>query len=153
MLQRRFNKFAHTQSTSGWLDMTGPKLVIVRKITAKLGLTELWNSSGTLIGPGAYQRAETFVTQNQEQIRLSFGRSGETLKKLIFSWGGYKLKTHERVRKRLANECIDCQANVIDACLIKRLTRQRASANTRVDVSIRKVESPPWHLLRFPTEF
>ena len=159
VLQRRFNKFAHTQSTSGWLDMTGPKLVIVRKITAKLGLTELWNSSGTLVGPGAYQRAETFVTQNQEQIRLSFGRSGETLKKLIFSWGGYKLKTHERARRRVANDDplrLGLPLNAKDARAVKQAAHTlfpMHKVSRRVDVSIRKVESPPWHLLRYPTDF
>ena len=106
--------------------MTGPKLVVIREITAKLGVLKGYIENGTVIGPAAFRKAEQFVKQNQVNLRLAFGRSSETLKKLLYSWAGYKLKTQERVRLH--------------------------TVNGRVDASTRVVECPPWHLLRDPTE-
>ena len=105
--------------------MTGPKLVIIRKITSKLlpkPAAKL--RSGTVIGPAAYRKAERFVEANKTNLRLAFGRSSETVKKILYSWAGYKLKTQERVRLH--------------------------TSAGRVDASTRVVECPPWHLLRDP---
>ena len=79
--------------------MTGARLVMVQKITQKLGLTELWNSNNAVIGPSAYNKATFFVENNEEQVRLAFGFSGG-VKKIIYSWGGHALKVINRVRKR-----------------------------------------------------
>ena len=64
-----------------------------------------------------------FVDKNKEQIGLAF-LSADTVKAILLSWGGHKLKVCQRVRKR--------------------------EGHTRIDASIRKIESPPWSLLRHP---
>jgi len=112
-----------TQRSSEWLDMTAARLLIVTKITKKLGLphAQLWDSNGCVISPGCYNKAVRWVKDNNEQIKLSF-LSADTVKTILLSWGGHKLKVHKRVRKRVGG--------------------------ARVDESIRIIESPPWNLLR-----
>ena len=123
VVTKRFGLLWQTQRSSEWLDMTAAKLVIVNKITAKLGLHQLWNSDGAAISPGSYNKAVQFVDKNKEQIGLAF-LSADTVKAILLSWGGHKLQVCQRVRKR--------------------------AGHTRVDASIRKIESPPWSLLKHP---
>ena len=83
--------------------MTATRLVIIQKLTAKLGLAELWNSNGKTISPGVFDRATKFIEANKENIRLAFGFE-PTLKTILLSWGGHKLSIHLRIRKR-EKEC------------------------------------------------
>ena len=121
VVTKRVGQLWQTQRSSEWLDMTAARLIIVNKITVKLGLQELWNSNGAIISPGSYNKAVAFVTQNKEQIKLAF-LSADTVKAILLCWGGHKLKVCQRVRKRISND--------------------------RVDASVRTIESPPWDLLR-----
>ena len=123
VVTKRFGLLWQTQRSSEWLDMTAAKLIIVRKITKQLGLTELWNGNGAIISPNNYSNAVSFVESNKEQIQLAFMRA-DTVKAILLHWGGHKLKVSKRVRSRVNG--------------------------TRVDASIRRLESPVWNLLRHP---
>ncbi len=123
VVTKRFGLLWQTQRTSEWLDMTAAKLIVIRKLTAKLGLTELWNSNGAVISPNNYKNAVSFVESNKEQIQLAFMRA-DTVKAILLHWGGHKLKVSKRIRNRVNG--------------------------TRVDSSIRRLESPVWNLLRHP---
>ena len=94
--------------------MSAARLVLIRKITSKLGITELWNAGAgdTKITAGAFRKAEAFVNANEEQAVLAFGIKGPTVKKLLNSWGGHILKVHARIRRRVKQDVplpsIDC---------------------------------------------
>ena len=149
---------------------------MVQKITHKLGLTELWNSNGVIIGPSAYDKATCFVERYEEQVRLAFGFTGG-VKKILYSWGGHELKVITRVRKRrkrnaantlspntvrlfcgplgcdLGNAKRECRTLRKSILAIFRSTHVTWRANNppiRVDESIRQIQSPPWNLLRHP---
>ena len=87
-----------TQRNTEWLDMAAARLVIIQKLTRKLGLPELWDANGKTIHPVAFSRAEKWVEENQKQIRLAFG-SKRTVKTLLSGWAGHKLKVEKRIRK------------------------------------------------------
>ena len=123
VVTKRFGLLWQTQRSSEWLDMTAAKLITIRKLTAKLGLTELWNSNGAIVSPNNYRLAVSFVDKNKEQIQLAFMRA-DTVKAILLHWGGHKLRIANRVRNRVNG--------------------------TRIDASIRKLESPMWNLLRHP---
>ena len=78
-----------------WVDMSAA--VFIEKITRKLGLSELWNADGALIGPSAFKKAEAFIKKNKHEVTLSFGIVKPSVKKLLNSWGGHELKIHTRV--------------------------------------------------------
>ena len=183
VIRRRFGKLWQTQKATEWVDMSAARLVFIEKITRKLGLSELWNADGALIGPSAFKKAEAFIKKNKHEVTLSFGIAKPSVKKLLNSWGGHDLKIHTRVRKRIQlNECpippIDCSvsdfANHLGRDLpefkrlhgprllkkdirpyLRKLHRVWRSDNAplRVDASIRKIESPSWKLLRHPGVF
>ena len=123
VVSKRFGKLWQTQRSSEWLDMTAAKFVIVNKLAGKLGIAQFWAADGTIVSPGAYNKAVKFVEANKEQIHLAFGRP-DTVKAILLSWGGYKLKVEQRARTRVNG--------------------------VRADASIRKFESPPWELLKRP---
>ena len=121
VVAKRFGKLWQTQRNSEWLDTTAAKLVIVKKIAEKLALPQLWAANGTIISPGAYSKAAKWVELNKEQVHLSFGRC-DTVKAILLSWGGHKLKVEQRVRTRVNG--------------------------VRKEACVRKLCSPPWELLK-----
>jgi hypothetical protein len=181
VVARRFGKLVCTQKNTEWVDMTAARLVIIKKLTAKLGLAELWNSNGKTISPGVFDRATKFIEANKENIRLAFGFE-PTLKTILLSWGGHKLSVHLRIRKREKENGPfpdkDCSVATFvsfmektkrDIGEFRRLHHDRLwkkdigpflcrlhkawrdeNPSRRVDVSIRKIESPPWDELRYP---
>ena len=71
VIQRRWGKLIQTQHNTEWMDMIGARLIIVQKIASKLGLTDLWNSNGTVIYPQLYANAQEFVrTLRRSTYRL-----------------------------------------------------------------------------------
>ena len=68
--------------------MSAARLVLIRKITRKLGISELWNANCAKINSRAFRKAAKFVTANEEQVVLAFGIKQPTVKKLLHSWGG-----------------------------------------------------------------
>jgi len=124
VVAKRFGKLWQTHRSSEWLDMTATKLVVVKKLASKLGVPQLWAANGTIISPGAYDKAASWVRANEEQIHLSFGRA-DTVKAILLSWGGHKLKVEQRSRTRVNG--------------------------VRTDASVRKIFSPPWELLKNPS--
>ena len=69
VIQRRWGKLLQTQRNTEWLDMAAARLVIIQKLTRRLGLPELWNANGKTINPEAFGKAEKWVELNQKQIR------------------------------------------------------------------------------------
>ena len=122
VVAKRFGKLWQTQRSSEWLDTTAAKLVIVKKIAQKLGIAQLWSAGGTIISPGAYDKATSWVEANKEGIHLAFSRA-DTVKAILLNWGGHKLKIEQRARTRING--------------------------VRTETSIRKLHSPPWELLKF----
>ena len=181
VVARRYGKLVCTQKNTEWVDMTAARLVIIQKLTAKLGLTELWNSNGKIISPGVFDRATKFIEENKENIRLAFGFE-PTLKTILLSWGGHKLSVHLRIRKReqengpfpdkhcsVATFVSFMEKTKRDIGEFRRLHNGRLwkkdirpflcrlhkawrekNPSRRVDVSVRKIESPPWNELRYP---
>lgn len=181
VIARRFGKLVCTQKNTEWVDMTAARLVIIQKITRKLGLSELWNSNGTIISPGAFDRATRFIEANSENFRLAFGFE-PTLKAILLSWGGHKLKVHLRIRKREKENVPfpdkNCSVETFVSFMEKtkrdlaafrslhnnRLRKKdirpflcglhcewrKSNPPRRVDLSVRKIESPPWNELRYP---
>ena len=121
VVAKRFGKLWQTQRCSEWLDTTAAKLVIVKRIAKKLGVQQLWAANGTIISPGAYKKAVSWVEANKEQIHLSFGRT-DTVKAILLSWGGHKLQREQRARTRVNG--------------------------VRTETCLRKFCSPPWELLK-----
>ena len=181
VVARRFGKLVCTQYNSEWVDMTAARLVIVQKLTKKLGLTQLWNSNGAIISPGAFDRATRFVKANADNFRLAFGFE-PSVKAILLSWGGHKLKVLLRIRKREKENVpfpdkhcsIDTFVSFMEEtkrdlaafrslhnnrlrkkdirpflCGLHNEWRKRNPAQ-RVDLSVRKLESPPWNQLRYP---
>ena len=166
----RWGKLIPTQKNTEWTDMCGARYVIIDQLRRKLGLTELWNSNGRIINPAAFAKATRFVDQNQSQCLLAFGFAG-TVKKILFSWGGHKLKVIQRVRKREkkngSHTVPPCATGVLlptvlhSRILLRMSGQNRLAVRTvrgerrtprpavRVDESIRQLESPPWNLLRY----
>ena len=183
VIRERFGLLWQTQKNTEWVDMRAARLVIIRKITRKLGITELWNANSAKINARAFRKACAFVTANEEQVVLAFGIKQPTVKKLLNSWGGHNLKIHLRVRKRQRQDVplprIDCSVadfaqylgpdkladfkQVHGPRLLKvdirnylREVHHVWKANhpsIRVDESIREIQSPPWNLLRHPANF
>ena len=176
VLKRRFNKLIQTQNNSEWTDMLGARLIIIQKLTTLLGLTELWNANGKLVGPNGYRKAERFVQQNWEQVRLAFG-STKSVKTILHSWGGHILVIHTRIRKRKTKDVgpklastvktfleflgsVRHTTNVLSGRLFKTHVRsilrhlhmlwRTDNPATRLDVSIFKIKSPPWNTIRHP---
>ena len=123
VLAKRFGKLRQTQRKSEWLDMTAIRLKIVKSITKKLGIPQLWAANGTIISPGAYTKAVSWVEANKEQVGLAFGRN-DTVKAILLNWGGHKLNVEQRGRTRVNG--------------------------VRTETSVRKLLSPPWELLKNP---
>ena len=184
VIKRRFGKLWQTQNSTEWVDMSAARLVLMRKLIGKLGITELWNADKKMISPGAFRKAEGFLEKNTEQATLAFGMVQPTVKKLLNSWGGHCLKIHTRIRKRDRDdvpipvpECsLDEFVEYMEkrsllaqfqqmhgARLLKKNIRpylrglrrvwKASHPSRRLDESIRQIESPPWHLLRHPTNF
>ena len=93
VIAKRFGQLWQTQRNTEWVDMAAARLVMIRKITRKLGIAELWNANGTKISPGAFKKAEDFVKKNEEQAILAFGMRQPTVKKLLHSWGAQPANT------------------------------------------------------------
>ena len=156
--------------------MLGARLVIIQKLTRLLGLTELWSAHGKLIGPNAYTKAERFVQQNWEQVRLAYG-SNKSVKTIINSWGGHRMVIHTRIRKRKTNNVGPKLACAVETFLellgsirvptdvlvarmhktdIRAILRhvhmlwRTVNPSTRLDVSVFKIKSPPWNTIRHP---
>ena len=125
VVAKRFGKLLQTQRSSEWLDMTAARLEIVKSIAKKLGVPQLWAAHGTIISPGAFKKAASWVETNKEQIHLS--DFPNTVKAILLSWGGHKLKVEQRSRTRVNG--------------------------VRTDASVRKIYSPPWELLKAPSHF
>ena len=125
VVAKRFGKLLQTQRSSEWLDMTAARLEIVKSIAKKLGVPQLWAAHGTIISPGAYKKAASWVETNKEQIHLS--DFPNTVKAILLNWGGHKLKIEQRSRPRVNG--------------------------VRTDASVRKIYSPPWELLKAPSHF
>ena len=181
VIARRFGKLVCTQYNTEWVDMTAARLVIIQKLTRKLGLSELWNSNGAIISPGAFERATRFIQANNMNFRLAFGFE-PTLKGILLSWGGHKLKVHLRIRKREKENVPfpdkHCSVETFvsfmeetkrDLAAFRSLHNNRlrkkdirpflcrlhcewrkTNPARRVDLSVRKIESPPWNELRYP---
>ncbi|HIB86016.1 TPA: hypothetical protein EYO57_02225 [Candidatus Poribacteria bacterium] len=164
VISRRFNQFVQTQNNSEWMDTTGAKLIIIQKITKRLGLETLWSSNGELIAPGCFARAEAFVEKNKQQILLAFGWAGD-VKRILKHWGGHTLKLEKKVNNATTThsvleppapmgECVESAMHVpgSNVHVLREDDRLRQSGRTPtlVDAAIRKIKGPPWHLLRHP---
>ena len=177
VIQRRWGKLLQTQRNTEWLDMAGARLVIIQKLTRKLGLPELWNANDKTISPASMGKAEKWVEENQKQIRLAFG-SKRTVKTLLSGWAGHKLKVEKRIRKIERNAeypPISCSmGEFVDAmgsrmyeyenmygprvlrenvrAFLRKVHTKRGNENATagLDESIRTIQSLPWHLLRNP---
>ena len=100
VIKRRFNLLLQTQKPSEWLDTTAGKLVFIRKLTAKLGLTELWASDNRTISPNCFHNATVFVQANRKAITLAFGLKAISVKSILHSWGGYRITILKRIRRK-----------------------------------------------------
>lgn len=175
VIQRRWGKLLQTQRNTEWLDMAAARLVIIKKLTRKLGLTELWNANGKTIGQAEFYKAEKWVEANRKQVRLAFG-SQRTVKDLLKAWAGHKLKVEKRISKTenvypsvhcTMGEFVDAMGtrmseyeNLYGPRVLRKNVRtflrkvhaewRGSNAPVRLDESVRTVESFPWHLLRNP---
>ena len=170
IITRRWGKLIPTQKNTEWTDMCGARYVIIEQLRRKLGLTELWNSDGRVVNPAAFARATRFVELNQDKCLLAFGFFG-TVKKILFSWGGHKMKVIQRVRKRENKDESNTIAPRVTRVLhlsnvpigLRTLRRGKkrvgvqavccdgrpSRPTVRLDESVRQIESPPWNLLRY----
>jgi len=76
VIQRRWGKLLQTQRNTEWLDMAGARLVIIKKLTRKLGLPELWNANGKTISPASMGKAEKWIVENQSRSASRLGANG-----------------------------------------------------------------------------
>ena len=144
--------------------------MLVQKLTRLLGLTELWNANGKLIGPSAFKKAERFVDRNKEKVKLAFG-GYRTVKSILNSWGGHRMTVHTRIRKNgsTRNDIgspmvflggIGDEESLLSTRLYKtdvrsilrkvHLFRRSENPSVRMDASIFKIKSPQWNTLRHP---
>ena len=175
VIQRRWGKLLQTQRNTEWLDMAAARLVIIKKLTRKLGLTELWNANGKTIGQAEFYKAEKWVEANRKQVRLAFG-SQRTVKDLLKAWAGHKLKVEKRISKtENVYPSVHCtMGEFVDAmgtrmyeyenmygprvlrenvrAFLRKVHTKRGDENATagLDESIRTIQSLPWHLLRNP---
>lgn len=141
VLKRRMGRLIQTQTNTEWTDMLGARLVIVRQLTRLLGLTELWNANGKLVGPGQYRKAQRFVERNQDKVKLAFGN--KTLKGILNSWAGHRLTVHTRRRGRPS--MLELPVSKTDRRAILQKVYAFWKAENRVD-PIFQIKSHPWNL-------
>ena len=150
VLKRRMGRLIQTQTNKEWTDMLGARLVIVRKLTALLGLTELWNSHGKLIGPQAYSKAERFVENNQDKVKLAFG-AHKTVKTILNSWAGHRLTVHTRIRKKTRIIPLDLPMSKTDTrAILQRVCLLWKAENPSKRMHVLEIKSPPWNTLIHP---
>ena len=126
----------------------------------------LWSSNGKLIAPSRFARAEAFVEKNKQQILLAFGWAGD-LKRILKSWGGHTVKLERKVNNATTSDpvlestqpmgqrvepIVQVRSVTATVPVLREEHRLRGSGDTPilVDTTIRKIEGPPWHLLRHP---
>ena len=170
VLKRRVGKLVQTQTNTEWTDMLGARLVLVQKLTRHLGLTELWNANGKLVGPAAFKKAERFVERNKDKVKLAFG-GYRSVKSILNSWGGHRMTVHTRIRKNgstrnnigshmeflgsigNAEPMLGTRLHKTNLRTVLRkmhLFRRPENPSVRMDASIFQIKSPPWNTLRHP---